>query len=119
MAVAGQHTPSAPSLPGGVHPGLVLKTEFIEPLGMTMTGLARAIGVPAGRISAIVGGKRAITAETVIRLARHLCTTDEFWLRLQSAHDLENARALIGERLDREVQPRQTGIRQGTAQPCE
>lgn len=118
MPVAAQHHPAPPSLPSGVHPGMVLNNEFIEPLGMTMTGLARAIGVPPGRISAIVAGKRTITAETAIRLARHLCTTDEFWLRLQSAHDLEKARAAIGERLRREVQPRQTGARQGAARPC-
>ncbi len=118
MQVATQLGQPAPSLPGGVHPGLVLKTEFIEPLGMSMSGLARAIGVPPGRISAIVAGKRAVTAETAIRLARHLCTTDEFWTRLQSAHDLENARTSLGPRLGDEVQPRQTGARQGAARPC-
>jgi len=118
MPVAARLRPSTPSLPAGVHPGLVLKSEFIEPLSMTMRGLAQAIGVPPGRISAIVSGKRKINAETAIRLARYLCTTDEFWLHLQTAHDLKYARAAISERLVCEVQPRQTDSHQGAAWPC-
>ena len=77
---------------GKQHPGQVLLSEFIIPFGLTLKRLADEIGVPASRISAIVRGNRSVTPETALRLARYLCTTDEFWLRLQNIYDLEKAR---------------------------
>jgi addiction module HigA family antidote len=74
-----------------VHPGEVLRCEFLEPLGMSCNSLATAIGVPANRITQIVAGKRDVTADTALRLARVFGTTAEFWLNLQQAHDLREA----------------------------
>lgn len=111
---------SAP-LQAGVHPGQVLRSEFLAPFGLSATRLAAEIGVPASRVSAILRGERAVTAETALRLARHFCTTDEFWLRLQSAHDLETARHRHGARVAREVQPRRAGqiVRAAVTRPCD
>ncbi len=104
-------TRRAPALPPGTHPGRILKSEFLEPLGMSQSSLARAVGVSPGRISGIVAGRRRITADTALRLARHLCTSEEFWLRLQAAHDLDRARRDVGSRIAREVEPRRGGER--------
>jgi len=100
-----------PPLQAGAHPGRVLESEFLKPFGMTGAALAKAIKVPPSRISAIIRGKRRVTAETAMRLARHLCTTDEFWLRLQAAHDLAVAHKAHGAEVDREVKPRRTSAR--------
>lgn len=75
-----------------VHPGEVLKEEFMKPLGLSANALARAIRVPANRISAIVNGDRGITADTALRLAKALGTTPDFWLNLQKQYDLDCAR---------------------------
>jgi addiction module HigA family antidote len=75
-----------------VHPGEVLKEEFMKPLGLSANALARAIRVPANRVSAIINGDRGITADTALRLAKALGTTPEFWLNLQKHHDLDCAR---------------------------
>jgi antitoxin HigA-1 len=75
-----------------VHPGEVLKEEFLRPLGLSANALARAIRVPANRISAIVNGGRGITADTALRLAKALGTTPDFWLNLQKQFDLDCAR---------------------------
>jgi antitoxin HigA-1 len=75
-----------------VHPGEILLEDFIEPLGLTKNALATAIGVPATRIGEITRGKRAITADTDLRLSRFLGTSEGYWLRLQNAYDLEEAR---------------------------
>jgi antitoxin HigA-1 len=77
---------------GPVVPGEVLREEFMTPLGLSGRALARELGVPSNRITEIVAGERAITAETAILLAERFGTTAEFWLNLQSAHDLEMAR---------------------------
>jgi antitoxin HigA-1 len=74
-----------------VHPGEVLREEYLKPRGATATHLANTLGVPVNRITQIVAGKRSITAETAILLARALGTTPEFWLNLQNAHDLAEA----------------------------
>lgn len=71
-----------------ISPGDVLKREFLEELGISQRALARAIGVPAMRISEIVRGKRGVTADTAIRLGRYLGTSPEFWLNLQSGWEL-------------------------------
>lgn len=75
-----------------VHPGEVLKEEFMTPLGLSANALARALRVPANRISAIVNADRGITADTALRLAKALGTTPDFWLNLQQRYDLDCAR---------------------------
>ncbi len=71
-----------------IFPGEILKEEFMVPLAMSANALAKAIGVPPNRVSAIVAGKRAISADTAIRLSRYFGTTPEFWMNLQSRYDL-------------------------------
>ena len=75
-----------------VHPGEVLKEEFMRPLGLSANGLARAVRVPPNRISAIVNGGRGLTADTALRLAKVFGTTPEFWLNLQQQYELDCAR---------------------------
>lgn len=75
-----------------VPPGAVLRLDFMEPLEISATALAKRIGVPTNRITAILHGERAITADTALLLAEQLGTTAEFWMNLQTAHDLELAR---------------------------
>ena len=84
-------------------PGEVLLLEFIEPMGLTQNGLARAIGVPPRRINEIVHGTRAISADSALRLARYFGTSDRFWLNLQARFDLEMERDHLGARLAKEV----------------
>jgi addiction module HigA family antidote len=79
-----------------VLPGAVLGTEFMAPLGLSARALARDMDVPPNRITEILNGERAITAETALLLARRFGTTPEFWMNLQVAHDLEAAREAIG-----------------------
>ena len=79
-----------------VTPGEVLRAEFLEPMGLSARALARDLGVPANRITEIVNGARAITAETAVLLARRFGTSAEFWMNLQTAHDLEEARHRLG-----------------------
>lgn len=86
-----------------VHPGEVLLEEFLEPSGLTQYRLAKDIGVPARRVNEIVHGKRAVSADTALRLARYFDTSPQFWLNLQSRHDLEVERDRLGNRLDQEV----------------
>jgi antitoxin HigA-1 len=86
-------------------PGEVLLLDFIEPMGLTQNGVARAIGVPPRRINEIVLGKRAVTADTDLRLARYFGLSDEFWLGLQSDHDLMHQRRKIADALER-IEPR-------------
>jgi addiction module HigA family antidote len=78
-----------------VTPGEVLRAEFMEPLGLSARGLARDLDVPTNRITEIINGKRAVSATTAILLGRRFGTTAEFWLNLQTAHDLEQARHAI------------------------
>ena len=73
------------------HPGEVLVEEFMNPLGLSANRLAEEIGVPANRLSEIVRGRRGVSADTAIRLARRFATTAEFWMNLQSAYDLSLA----------------------------
>ncbi len=74
------------------HPGEVLREEYLEPLGMSAHKLAEALDVPPNRISEIVREARGVTADTALRLAKHFDTTPEFWMNLQTAHDLSKAR---------------------------
>ena len=75
-----------------VHPGEILKEEFMRPLGLSANGLARAVRVPPNRISAIVSGDRGLTADTALRLSKAFGTTAEFWLNLQKQYELDCAR---------------------------
>ena len=86
-----------------VHPGEVLLEEFLEPMGLSQYRLAKDISVPPRRINEIVHGKRAVTADTALRLARYFGTTPRFWLDLQTQYDLEIEADRLGDRLDREV----------------
>lgn len=86
-----------------VHPGEVLEFEFLEPLGLTQYRLAKGLSVPARRINEIVHGRRAISADTALRLARFFMTSELFWLNLQAAYDLDVERDRLGARLAREV----------------
>lgn len=83
-----------------IHPGEVLMEEFLEPLEVTQHRLAVSIGVPPRRINEIVHGKRRITADTALRLARFFGTTDRFWLNLQTRFDLEVEKDNLGSALD-------------------
>ena len=84
------------SLPN-IHPGEVLLEEFLTPLGISQNALARAAGVPPRRINEIVLGKRGVSADTAIRLAAALGTSERFWLGLQADYDLENAHRSLGK----------------------
>ncbi|MGH9366176.1 MAG: HigA family addiction module antitoxin [Thermoanaerobaculia bacterium] len=86
-----------------VHPGEVLLEEFLKPLKVSQYRLATDVSVPPRRINEIVHGKRAITADTALRLARYFGTSDRFWLNLQSRYDLETEKDRLGRRLMREV----------------
>ena len=86
-----------------IHPGEILKTEFLDELGLTAYALAKALRVPPNRITGIVNGERAITADTALRLARYFGTTPEFWLNLQSHYDLSVTRRTSGTIIEREV----------------
>ncbi|MGE5570348.1 MAG: HigA family addiction module antitoxin [Rhodospirillales bacterium] len=88
-----------------IHPGELLRDELNE-IGVSMNELARALRVPMNRISAIVNGKRAITVDTAMRLARYFGTSPQYWLNLQNAYDLEIAEQTIRPQIDREVLPR-------------
>ena len=89
-----------------VHPGEIIREEVLEPLGMSRAALARAIGVDRQRLSEVVQGRRALSADTALRLARYLGTTPEFWLGIQAQYEIERARDALGDRLEREVVPR-------------
>lgn len=84
-----------------IHPGEVLLEEFLKPLDISQNKLARAMGVPPRRINEIVHGKRAVTADTAIRLARALGTSEQFWMGLQADYDLEEARKVAQNELKR------------------
>lgn len=88
------------------HPGEILQEEFLTPLGMTANALATALRVPANRIGAILRGERAVTADTALRLARYFDTSAEFWLNLQTMHDLTKAAKELRQKIERDVRPR-------------
>ncbi len=86
-----------------IHPGQVLRKEFLDPMGISQYRLARDINVDPRRINAIIHGKRAITADTALRLARFFGTSERFWLNLQAQYDLEVERDELGDRLEKGV----------------
>jgi len=86
-----------------IHPGEILMDEFLEPLGISQYRLAKDISVPPRRINEIVHGKRSITADTALRLARFFGTTERFWLNLQVRYDLEVEKDRLVDVLERDV----------------
>lgn len=88
-----------------IHPGEVLLEEFLKPMELSQNRLAREIGVPPRRINEIVLSKRAITADSALRLARYFGVSEGFWMGLQADYDLEETRRQLGDRLDKEVHP--------------
>ncbi len=86
-----------------IHPGEVLLEEFLNPMGLSQNRLALDIGVHARRVNEIVLGKRSVTADTALRLARYFGTSPQFWMGLQADYDLDLALDNLGNRLEREV----------------
>ncbi|MCI0356151.1 MAG: HigA family addiction module antitoxin [Acidobacteria bacterium] len=90
-----------------IHPGEILREEFLKPLDLSVYALARKLRVPAPRINDIVLEKRGITADTALRLARFFGTSDLFWMNLQSSYEVRRAKAQLGKDL-RRIEPRKT-----------
>jgi addiction module HigA family antidote len=88
------------------HPGEFLREDYLAPLAMSASELARHLGVPANRVTAILNGNRSISADTAWRLARFWNTSADYWMNLQKAHDLSKAWIENGARIEREVTPR-------------
>jgi addiction module HigA family antidote len=86
-----------------IHPGEILLEEFLEPMGISQYRVSKDISVPPRRINEIVHGKRAISANTALRLAKYFGTTPQFWINLQSRYDLEVEKDKLGNKLDSEV----------------
>ena len=89
-----------------IHPGEILREEFLEPMNLSAYKLAKDIGVPLTRITAILDGKRAITADTALRLSRYFGMSERFWVNLQANYELKVAKSELGNRLETEVRPR-------------
>jgi addiction module HigA family antidote len=89
-----------------IHPGEILFEEFMKPMDISINRLAREIAVPPGRISAIVNGKRAITADTALRLGKYFGVSAELWLGLQADFDLRIAQRIVGAQIDKQVHAR-------------
>ena len=90
-----------------VHPGEILRDDLMAPLGLSINGLARDLRVPVTRMSEIVNGRRSITADTALRLARYFAMTPQFWMNLQAAYDLDVATRASADRIKRDVHPRE------------
>jgi antitoxin HigA-1 len=88
-----------------VSPGEMLREEFLRPLELSANQVARALGVPANRITGILNNTRGITADSALRLARYFDTTPEFWMNLQSRYDLEMAKDRLAEKVKQQVRP--------------
>jgi antitoxin HigA-1 len=93
-----------------IHPGEVLREDFMKPLDLSMNKLALDLHVPVTRIAEIVHGRRAITSDTALRLGRYFNTSARFWLNLQAAHDLEVARDRLLRTIERDVHPLTAGV---------
>lgn len=94
-----------------VHPGELLREEFLEPMGISAYQLAKDIGVPGPRIYDLVREKRGISPDTALRLSRYFGLSEGYWMRLQAHYDLEVAKDQAGEAIEREVRPRQVGTK--------
>ena len=88
-----------------VHPGEILMEDFLKPMGISRYRLAKSIGVPQRRIDEICAGKRAITADSALRLARFFGTDAQSWMNLQAEFELEKAEITLAKRIEREVKP--------------
>ena len=88
-----------------IHPGEILRDDFMVPLGISINRLAREIAVPPGRISEIVNGRRGISADTSLRLARFFSVSAELWIGLQAEYDLRVARQQSADEIDKRIQP--------------
>ena len=89
-----------------VHPGEILRDAFLQPMALSVYAFANAINVPRSRANDIVRGRRAITTDTALRLARYFGTTPEFWINLQARYDLDVADRELRKRIEKEVTPR-------------
>lgn len=89
--------------PKSIHPGEILKFEFLDALGITPYALAKNTGIDKGNLSRLINGKSAITADVALRLARYFGTSPESWMNLQSRYDLDTARDRNARRIEREV----------------
>jgi addiction module HigA family antidote len=96
---------------GPIHPGYILLVDFMEPLGLSVYALARALSVPRTRLGKIVNERRPITADTALRLSRHFGASADFWMGLQVQYDLELARRELGDRLMSEGTLRAASVR--------
>jgi addiction module HigA family antidote len=86
-----------------IHPGEILAEDFMAPRGLTANRLALELHIPANRLTEIIRGRRAITADTALRLGRYFKTSAEMWLGLQADYDLRKAKSEVGQRIEREV----------------
>jgi len=93
-----------------IHPGEVLLEEFIKPMNLSQNRLAIDIGVDTRRINEIILGKRSVTADTALRLARYFGNSPQFWMGLQTQYDLDVTEDTLGKRLEREVRPMATAV---------
>ena len=91
----------------GSIPGEILREDLLKPLGISINRLGRDLRVPVTRVSEIVNGRRSITADTALRLARYFGTTPEFWMSLQAAYDLDAAQRVSADQIVRDVHPRE------------
>jgi addiction module HigA family antidote len=89
-----------------VHPGDILREEFLKPMGLSVYELANAIRVPRSRLNDVALGRRAVSTDTALRLARYFGTSAEFWLNLQARHDLDVADRTVRRKIEEEVAPR-------------
>ena len=89
-----------------VHPGDILRDDFLQPFGMSVLGLAKELKVSRSRISDVVRRRRTVSTNTALRLARYFGTTPEFWINLQARYELDMAKHSLWQRVEREVAPR-------------
>jgi addiction module HigA family antidote len=87
------------------HPGAILREEFLTPMGLSANQLALRTRMPATRVGEILNERRGVTTDTALRLARYFATSAEFWINLQTAHDLSKARLELGKTIERDVEP--------------
>ena len=88
-----------------IHPGEILREEFLEPLGMSANALSMALRVPTPRINEVVRERRGVSPDTALRLARFFSTTPQFWLNLQTSFDLKQTELEVGQKIEHEVHP--------------
>lgn len=88
-----------------IHPGEMLLEEFLQPMGLSQNRLAIGLGIAPSRINSVIKGKRSVTADLALRLARYFGNSPEFWMNAQVHHDLESQRDAFGDRLEKEVRP--------------